>query len=359
MNIYEKILTATNARVYGRAEEAQALLTAVIAKQNAVLISTAGTAKSMLIENILAPFRRAGVFSAQVHPATEVDDLFGALSLSALRENRRLREGEGYLQGATFAFIDEIFKASGATLSALLSALNERVFFEEGKRKPIKLQSVLGASNELPTEESGALADRFTLWIPIAPLNEKMVNATDLLWIDQDDLPRMPLITPDQLKETRAQALAILQAQKREIMSNVVDLSNGAGALGAQRLSDRGLKLACELVATSTSMRGSTEVRLIDYDILRYSARNCVDEFPIWTTLIDRFVNISVVTDPIYVASKSTTSVARLTKLCEEVKVLTDLPFASRLGIISKIEERIRAITDKKARDKENKAGEV
>jgi len=357
-SIYEKILEAVGARVYARDEEAQALLTALVARQNAVLISSAGTAKSMLVEAILSSVRGApSIFKAQIHPASEMDDLFGALSLSALRENRRVRCGDAYLQNAHFAFLDEIFKASGATLSALLSALNERVFFEEGKRHQIPLQCLLAASNELPTEESGALADRFTLWIPVTPLHDQMVDATDLLWVDEEDLPRIPRLSPSILSETRDLALKILKSQKREIMTGVIGLSQSVKSLGGAPLTDRGLKLACELVATSAAMRESEQVELIDYSILKFSARNCFDESPLWRSVVSAFIGLDAITQPILAGAKSTTSINKLMVIIEEIKLLPKLTYAIKQGLIGTIKSRIEFLTIKKAEKAEQARG--
>ena len=52
------------------------------------------------------------------------------------------------------AFLDEVFKANSAILNALLTLLNEREFDNGTARLHTPLISVIGASNEAPTDES-------------------------------------------------------------------------------------------------------------------------------------------------------------------------------------------------------------
>ena len=77
-------------------------------------------------------------------------------------EGRFTRNFAGYLPGAQVVFLDEIRKSNSGILNALLTALNERVFHDDGKPIRIPLVSMVCASNELPESESelSALYDR-------------------------------------------------------------------------------------------------------------------------------------------------------------------------------------------------------
>jgi hypothetical protein len=68
------------------------------------------------------------------------------------------------MQSAHVVFLDEVFKGSSAILNALLSFMNERAFYDRGRRQSVPLQCLFAATNELPdSEELQAIWDRFTL----------------------------------------------------------------------------------------------------------------------------------------------------------------------------------------------------
>jgi MoxR-like ATPase len=74
------------------------------------------------------------------------------------------------LPQAEIAFLDEIFKANSAILNTLLSITNERLFYNLGQAFKVNLAFVVGASNETPDEELGALFDRFPIRVPCRPV---------------------------------------------------------------------------------------------------------------------------------------------------------------------------------------------
>src|SRR5437667_10497817 len=106
-------------------------------------------------------------FTALLTKFTSPEELFGAISVQGLKEDKYRRVTTGKLPEAELAFLDEVYKASSAILNTLLRILNERVF-ENGDgtfvRVPLKL--CVGASNEWPHSQEGgkelaALFDRF------------------------------------------------------------------------------------------------------------------------------------------------------------------------------------------------------
>ncbi len=83
------------------------------------------------------------------------------------------RQTTGLLPEAEVAFLDEIFKANSAILNALLSIVNERLFYNAGVPVRVPLCMIFGASNEVPREEElWALFDRFPVRVICRPVED-------------------------------------------------------------------------------------------------------------------------------------------------------------------------------------------
>ena len=137
-----------------------------IAQEPLLLVGPPGTAKSDLI----LKFRDAlGIppedsFEYMLTRFTEPSEVFGPVDIQELRAGRYIRRAAGKLPTATLVFLDEIFKANSAILNALLTVINERKFYQDGRPEPVALRILCGATNELPDQpELAALKDRFCL----------------------------------------------------------------------------------------------------------------------------------------------------------------------------------------------------
>jgi MoxR-like ATPase len=146
----------------GREEEAKVLMLSLIAKHHVVLIGPPGMGKSLLIKSLARAFQ-VEYFEYLLTKFTLPEEIFGVPNVKKLRdEGEYLIITRGKLPEARLAFLDEIFKGSSAILNSLLTILNEREFFDGQKMIQCPLWTLLGASNEIPTEpELQALWDRF------------------------------------------------------------------------------------------------------------------------------------------------------------------------------------------------------
>ncbi len=142
------------------------MVIAAIAQEPLLLVGPPGTAKSDLI----LKFKDAlGVsdedyFEYMLTRFTEPSEVVGPIDINQLREGRYIRREQGKLPTARLAFLDEIFKSNSAILNILLTIINEKKFYQDGRPQPVRLRVLFAATNEVPEHgELSALKDRFVL----------------------------------------------------------------------------------------------------------------------------------------------------------------------------------------------------
>ena len=142
------------------------MVVAAVAQEPLLLVGPPGTAKSDLV----LKFRDAlGVpddsyFEYMLTRFTEPSEIVGPIDINQLRDGRYVRREQGKLPTAEVAFLDEIFKSNSAILNILLTIINERKFYQDGKPQPVNLKILFAATNEIPEQgELSALKDRFVL----------------------------------------------------------------------------------------------------------------------------------------------------------------------------------------------------
>lgn len=150
----------------GKQEIIDLMALCTVAQEPLLLIGTPGTAKS----DIVVKFSQSlGVseddyFEYMLTKFTEPSEIIGPIDINELKEGRYLRRVAGKLPTATVVFLDEIFKSNSAILNTLLTIINERKYYQEGKPVPVKMKMLFAATNEIPEfTELDALKDRFIL----------------------------------------------------------------------------------------------------------------------------------------------------------------------------------------------------
>jgi MoxR-like ATPase len=154
-------------RFFVRKEEIIDLMTvAAIAQEPLLLVGPPGTAKSDLVLKFkdAMGLDEGDYFEYMLTRFTEPSEIIGAIDIKELRDGRYIRRKDGKLPTARLVFLDEIFKSNSAILNILLTIINEKKFYQEGKPEPVPLKVLFAATNEIPEQgELAALKDRFVL----------------------------------------------------------------------------------------------------------------------------------------------------------------------------------------------------
>ena len=278
-------------------------LIAVCAGEHLLLLGPPGTAKSLIARRLRLAFSEATYFERLLTRFSVPEELFGPLSITGLNEDRYERLTEAYLPKASFAFLDEIFKANSAILNALLTLLNEREFDNGAKREATPLLAVIGASNELPQgDELGALYDRFLLRLHVGPVSAKGFRGLlQLRGASEPDLSGVTLLTSaDVLQIQRAAQKAEVPADVEELLC---ELRTWCQAEGLE-VSDRRWRKVVKLLQVSALTNGRAEVSIWDCWLLQHCVWSDPAQREAVATWYEDRVGTSAAMDP-----------ARLTKM--------------------------------------------
>jgi MoxR-like ATPase len=171
-----------------------------------------------------------------------------------------------------------VFKANSAILNALLTLLNEREFDNGAGRLHTPLISVVGASNEAPSDESLlAFHDRFLLRVPVQPVSDDAFAQLLLL----DDRAGTPTATPA-VPATRpapitpAERAAVASAGERVVLSDealaaLAALRREVAELGLP-VSDRRWRQLVALMRCAAVLEGRPAVDALDLWLAPYVA---------------------------------------------------------------------------------------
>jgi MoxR-like ATPase len=254
-----------------RDDEADLALTALVAREHALLVGPPGTAKSLLLDAV-ARLVDGKSFTCLLTRFTLPEELFGPVSLAGLKEDRYARVTAGRLPEADVAFVDEVFKASGAVLNTLLRLLNERTFDAGGGPRPVPLRLCVAASNEWPSTTDGggrelaAVFDLFLFRKAVRPV-ATAAGRSRLLWAVGHAPAFAHTLTPAEVDQAYAEATALpWTADGKEALEEVLRLLAREGV----RPGDRRQRKAVTAARAAAYLAGAESVGPEHLEILRH-----------------------------------------------------------------------------------------
>ncbi|WP_290433852.1 AAA family ATPase, partial [Aeromonas caviae] len=170
----ERLVNAVCEGMFEREEVISVALLGALCGQNTFLYGPPGTAKSLISRRIACAFANPAYFEYLMNRFSTPEEVFGPISIKALKEDRYVRKTEHYLPQADFAFLDEIWKSSPAILNTLLTLINEHTFRNGEQIEQAPLKALVAASNETPDANQGldALYDRFIIRLMVGPIEQ-------------------------------------------------------------------------------------------------------------------------------------------------------------------------------------------
>ena len=291
------VLTALNERLAERSELLRDMAVALLTGSNLFILGQNGQAKSAAVRLFADCLKDSRFFAYQFNNETDEEKLFGRLDMSSLipggvasdvlesdqayvqmrdalkalyedykkvptqetllqmsQQRKVLAEmrsvlaslygstpsllTRGKIPEADIVMLDELFKANGGVLHSLLTALNERLYANEGRELQLPTISFFGASNEMPNpydpEERKylPLLDRFDLKVKTEYIQDRGQRLA-LLGKKETDEYNAPLktqLTMDELGKMQKEVKMVTVSKELDmVMDGVMYAMRAAG----------------------------------------------------------------------------------------------------------------------------------
>lgn len=266
----KKIQSELSSYFVERDEEIKGLTLAILSDANVFLLGKPGVGKSKMVKQWHKHITDSNYFKYLLSQFTVPEELTGPVSLSKLKEDKYVRNTKGMLPEAHTVVLEEIFKASSAIINFLLGILNEREFFNGGKKQKVPILSLVATSNEMPDPDGdlAAAIDRFILKYEVKDVEER---SNYLKMMDS-------YLTGGEEPET---TISLKEVEQARDYVDTVPVSTGVQNILItllSKLKDKGIRVSgrklnqsMRILKANAFLRGRDEVLKEDLDILQHS----------------------------------------------------------------------------------------
>ena len=267
---------------------------AIVTGTNLLMLGPPGTAKSAITYELCGRIENANYFQWMLNKTSDPSEILGPFSVKEMENDKFMRITTGKLPEAHIAFMDEVFKSNAPTLNALLTIMNEHIFYNDGKPVEVPLISMFGASNEPPEDESlDAMYDRFIFRMNVQYIhdaaNKKRMHSN---YVDnRAGLLNLVNKTTITLEEVQAlQAAAKTVKVPKDIINKFIRLISDLDRQ-AVHISDRRQNECFKVMQGSAVLAGRNNVTLDDFKSLIYVLWEKEEHIPLIESSILKMVN--------------------------------------------------------------------
>lgn len=272
LELYEKFqCIEEETQLLENPDPSHGIVLALLTQNHVVLLGPPGTGKSMISEEICNRIKGARFFHKLMARDLSPDEIL--VSDRVIKESvdkdgtKHIifeKNPEGMLPESHIAFLDEIFKSNSTTLNKLLDIALERSYMMNGRRYKALTQTIVGASNETPEDETKAFYDRIMLRYLVNNIREPSNFAT-LLTFEYD--AKRTYVTLEELMEAQK---AVLNVQADDtIITKLIELRRELKEVGIEH-SNRRWKQAYGIVRAEAWLSGRDDVQEEDLEILQH-----------------------------------------------------------------------------------------
>ena len=267
---------------------------AIVTGTNLLMLGPPGTAKSAITYEMCGRIENANYFQWMLNKTSDPSEILGPFSVKEMENDKFMRITTGKLPEAHIAFMDEVFKSNAPTLNALLTIMNEHIFYNDGKPVEVPLISMFGASNEPPEDESlDAMYDRFIFRMNVQYIhdaaNKKRMHSN---YVDNRagllNLVNKTTITLAEVQALQAAAKAV--KVPKDIINKFIRLISDLDRQ-AVHISDRRQNECFKVMQGSAVLAGRNSVTLDDFKSLVYVLWEKEEHIPLIESSILKMVN--------------------------------------------------------------------
>ena len=267
---------------------------AIVTGTNLLMLGPPGTAKSAITYELCGRIENANYFQWMLNKTSDPSEILGPFSVKEMENDKFMRITTGKLPEAHIAFMDEVFKSNAPTLNALLTIMNEHIFYNDGKPVEVPLISMFGASNEPPEDESlDAMYDRFIFRMNVQYIhdaaNKKRMHSN---YVDNRagllNLVNKTTITLAEVQALQAAAKAV--KVPKDIINKFIRLISDLDRQ-AVHISDRRQNECFKVMQGSAVLAGRNNVTLDDFKSLIYVLWEKEEHIPLIESSILKMVN--------------------------------------------------------------------